>query len=81
MDYLEEYFVRLNTNEEVRCSICKVDLRHNINQPSDSISQVVWLKPGIPGTQVLNFCKYCIERRKEGLIKGLEYLKSNKKGN
>lgn len=57
------------------CSICGVNLNHENNQPFDSISQVVWAKLGIPETQVLMFCKYCINRRKEGLIKGLEYLK------
>jgi hypothetical protein len=75
MSTLDKYLEELNKKKEIRCSICRVDLRHDINQPTDTISQVVWNKPGIPTTQVLQFCKYCIERRKEGLIKGLEHLK------
>lgn len=60
---------------ENRCSICKVDLTKLHNQPSDSIQRVVWIAPGIPQTETLHFCVFCIERRNLGLIKGLESYK------
>jgi hypothetical protein len=60
-----------------KCSICGVSLDYENNQPFDSISQVVWARPGVPETQVLKFCKYCIERRKLGLIRGLEQYKED----
>ena len=55
-----------------RCSVCGGDLTREDYQPTDTIRRVVWIAPGIPGTEVLRFCKYCIERRKLGLIRGLK---------